>query len=58
MSPAIALADSSISNTSFILLILEIEALFKVFSINLGIDKYLIFPDKKASTATSLAALK
>ena len=39
ISSAIFLAQRSISITSFILLILEIEALFKVFSIILGIDK-------------------
>ena len=37
---------------------LENEALFKVFSTNLGIDKYLILLDKNASTAISLAALR
>ena len=39
-------------------MILENEALFKVFSTNFGIDKYLILLDKKASTAISLAALR
>ena len=39
-------------------MILENEALFKVFSTNLGIDKYLILLDKNASTAISLAALR
>ena len=39
-------------------MILENEALFKVFSTNLGIDKYLILFDKNASTAISLAALR
>ena len=37
---------------------LENEALFKVFSTNLGIDKYLILLDKNAATAISLAALR
>ena len=37
---------------------LENEALFKVFSTNLGIDRYLILLDKNASTAISFAALR
>ena len=55
---AISLDSLSISNTSFILLISEIEALFKVFSTILCIDKKEIFSLRKASTAISLAAFK
>ena len=46
------------SITSFILLILEIEDLFNVFSTILAIDKNLTSLFRNDSTAISLAAFK
>ena len=51
----ISLDSLSISNTSFILLIGEIEALFNV-STTFEIERNFIFSFKNASTAISLAA--
>ena len=50
-----SLESLSISITSFILLILDIEELFKVFY-ELAIERNLIFFSKNASTAISFAA--